>query len=176
MRKHVRAVVVGSPFDAGAKAVRLRADLFAGIVAAALLALALAVVPRPAALPDLTSSQTSAETAAKLPLAFVPNEGQTDRRARYYAQGSGFGFFFTHDRVALSFQAEGRGHALDLRFVGANPEATLAPERRAEGRVNYLRGDDPRGWQTGLPTYHQSSPTSSCGPASTWAFAAPAES
>jgi hypothetical protein len=31
----------------------------------------------------------------KLPLSFVPNEGQTDKAVRYYAQGAGYGFFFT---------------------------------------------------------------------------------
>ena len=32
---------------------------------------------------------------SKLPLFFIPNEGQTDEAVRYYAQGAGYGFFFT---------------------------------------------------------------------------------
>jgi hypothetical protein len=33
----------------------------------------------------------------KLPISFIPNEGQTpDEAVRYYAQGAGYGFFFTH--------------------------------------------------------------------------------
>ena len=35
----------------------------------------------------------------RLPLAFVANEGQTDARVRYYAQGSRYGFFLTPDAL-----------------------------------------------------------------------------
>src|SRR5438128_359406 len=38
----------------------------------------------------------------KLPLSFVPNAGQIDARARYYAQGNGFDVYFTPERVLLS--------------------------------------------------------------------------
>jgi hypothetical protein len=37
---------------------------------------------------------------------------------RYYAQGAGYGFFFTHKGAMLSFAGgEGRGHALALDFL-----------------------------------------------------------
>jgi hypothetical protein len=46
-----------------------------------------------------TAPQMSEEEAldayAKLPLSFVPNEGQTNEAVRYYTQGAGYGFFFT---------------------------------------------------------------------------------
>ena len=37
----------------------------------------------------------TARSLASLPVAFVENRGQTDSRVRYYAQGSGFGFYLT---------------------------------------------------------------------------------
>src|SRR5437867_610590 len=51
----------------------------------------------------VAGERQSLDAYQKLPLSFVPNVGQTDRRARYYAQGNGFSAYFTPDRVVLSF-------------------------------------------------------------------------
>ena len=40
-----------------------------------------------------------------------------------------------------------------MRFLGAAPDAQLQGESPLPGRVSYLRGADPAGWQTDLPTY-----------------------
>lgn len=48
--------------------------------------------------------------------------------------------------------AQGRGHALGLDFLGANPDATLTTQEQLPGEVNYLVGDDPANRQQGLPT------------------------
>src|SRR5215216_7127382 len=99
-----------------------------------------APVSEPAA-PQM-SEKEALNAYGKLPLSFVPNEGQTDEAVRYYAQGAGYGFFFTHKGATLSF-AEGKGrggHALALDFLGANPHATLTAQERLSGEVNYLRG------------------------------------
>ena len=43
-------------------------------------------------------------------------------------------------------------HAVSLEFAGAGrSHAVFGPELR--GKVNYIRGNDPRKWQLGLPTY-----------------------
>ena len=90
----------------------------------------------------------------KLPLSFIPNEDQTDEAVRYYAQGAGYGFFFIKEGATLSFaEGKGRGHALALDFLGANPHATLTAQERLSGKVNYLQGNDPAKWQQGLPTH-----------------------
>src|SRR5215211_7068533 len=100
------------------------------------------------------SEQEALDAYGKLPLSFIPNEGQTDEAVRYYAQGAGYGFFFTKEGARLSFaDGEGGGHALDLSFLGANPDATLEARKRLSGEVNYLQGDDPAKWQKGLPTH-----------------------
>jgi hypothetical protein len=42
------------------------------------------------------SEKEALDAYGKLPLSFIPNEGQsTDEAVRYYAQGAGYGFFFT---------------------------------------------------------------------------------
>jgi hypothetical protein len=73
---------------------------------------------------------------------------------RYYAQGAGYGFFFTHKGITLSFvEGKGRGNALALDFLGADPHATLEAHQQLAGKVNYLVGNDPAKWRQGLPTH-----------------------
>jgi hypothetical protein len=101
------------------------------------------------------SEQEALDAYGKLPLSFIPNEGQSDKAVRYYAQGAGYGFFFTHKGATLSF-ADGErrgGHALALDFLGADSDATLTARQRLAGEVNYLMGDDQAKWQQGLPTH-----------------------
>ena len=107
-----------------------------------------------AAAPQM-SKKEALDAYEKLPLSFVPNEGQTDKAVRYYAQGAGYGFFFTPKGATLSF-AEGKGHggqALALDFLGADPDATLTAKKRLAGKVNYLVGDNPSEWRRGLSTH-----------------------
>jgi hypothetical protein len=112
-----------------------------------------APVSQPAAAPRM-SEQEVLDAYGKLPLSFIPNEGQTDKAVRYYAQGAGYGFFFTPGGAMLSFaEGKGHGHALALDFLGADPDATLEAQKRLSGEANYLQGNDPTKWQQGLPTH-----------------------
>lgn len=152
MRRNAYAAFVGAPAGApGAIRSSLRLDLVCGLVLLGFLAFALAASP-PGAISGPAGNAPA--TDAKAPLAFIPNRGQLDRSVRYYAQGHGFGFFFTRDKAVLAFQDHQRGNALQLRFLGAG-SGPLEPRHRAAGRVSYLKGDDPRRWQAGLPTYGQ---------------------
>lgn len=81
---------------------------------------------------------------AKLPLAFIPNAGQTDGSVRYYAQGAGYSFYFTDHKAVLALQKGRHGEALDLRFVGANPNAASA-DARPQYRSVHLRHDEVSG-------------------------------
>jgi hypothetical protein len=100
------------------------------------------------------SEKEALDAYGKLPLSFIPNEGQTDGSVRYYAQGAVYGFFFTPKGAMLSFaDGEGHGHALDLSFLGTNAHATLEAQKRLSGEVNYVGGDDPTKWRRGLPTH-----------------------
>ena len=88
---------------------------------------------------------------ARSELSFIPNRGQLDSaRARYYAQGAGYGVYFTQDHIAIARERGDRGHALHLRFVGANENTRLIAARPREGKVNYLKVG---GSQANLPTY-----------------------
>jgi hypothetical protein len=90
----------------------------------------------------------------KLPLAFVPNRGQTDARVRYSAQQAGMSVFFTRGEAVLSLAKGKKGAALALRFLGASP-AAIEGRHLGTGRVNYLLGNDTAKWHSGLPSYGQ---------------------
>ena len=90
-----------------------------------------------------------------LPLAFIPNRGQVDEAARFYARTAGFTLWLT--RTALVFDSLESGPAPSrevtrLEFLGAAPAPALIPQDPAPGVANFLRGVDPERWTTGLPT------------------------
>jgi hypothetical protein len=110
-------------------------------------------ISEPLAAPQM-SEQEALDAYKKLPLSFISKKGQTDEAARYYAEGAGYGFFFTQKGAILSFaEGKGRGHALALDFLGTDSHATLTARQRLSGEVNYLVGNDPAKWQQGLPTH-----------------------
>ena len=113
-----------------------RRRAFAASVVFAVLALVLFFPAR--------GSAEEADPAGDLPLAFAPNAGQTDDSVRYVARGAGYSFFFTDEQAVLSLVRTDRqdvtGLALELRFVGASPDARLEAREPASGTVSQLTG------------------------------------
>lgn len=87
------------------------------------------------------------------PLTFVPNAGQVDRRVRFSAHSGGASFYFTQKEAVLAFAKGDDGLALRLGFVGANPSPHIEGRQARTGSVNYLLGNDPAKWRTGIPTF-----------------------
>ncbi|MBM3460135.1 MAG: hypothetical protein FJX77_16570, partial [Armatimonadetes bacterium] len=112
-------------------------------------------------------------SSAATPLYFEPNRGQTDPSVRFLARGSGGLVFLKAEEAVVKVRPAaprtsdpwGRevrehpvGHSLPsravhIRFSGARPGRSARPEQPLPGRVNYLLGNDPGRWITGLPTY-----------------------
>ena len=113
-----------------------------------------------------------------VPGGFIENRGQTDSRVAYYAPGSRSAVYFTRDAVVLDSRsaapggvlpfrgrrgeirecpppAAGRGRALHLRFVGANPNPRIEARGETPGYVSFFRGSDPAGWYTGVRAYRE---------------------
>jgi len=104
---------------------------------------------------------------SKLPLSFIRNDGQLDRKIRFYERGPGHATFFAEDGVYLSLgygygltgtasgsATRNRGATLiKLAFVGAKQAPSIVPEGQQEHRVNYFIGNDRTRWKTGIPTY-----------------------
>jgi hypothetical protein len=92
----------------------------------------------------------------RLPLAFEPNRGQTNRRVRFIAHAPGSGVFLTSAGAVLALQGTGAGAprgVIRLGLMGARRGAALAGLDRLPGTVNYLRGRDPSRWRTAIPTF-----------------------
>lgn len=105
-----------------------------------------------------------------LPLTFEANRGQTDRSVRFLSRTGGSTLFLTSTEAVLSLPSSPPAthsvstrplpHAstpppstLRMKLVGANPKPVIRGEEPMRGRVNYLRGRDPRRWERGVPLF-----------------------
>src|SRR5438105_7466961 len=107
---------------------------------------------------------------AQLPLFFEANQGQTDPRVHFLSRGSGYTLFVTPTETVLAESRNdegGRGRlvksvnatrsraVLRMKLAGANPAPILTGIDELPGKVNYLIGNDPHAWHTGVPLYSQ---------------------
>jgi RHS repeat-associated protein len=113
-------------------------------------------------------------TAPGIP--FIRNRGQTDARAQFLVQHDGGTIFFTAEDIVFALPnavpsptgkerkpSKRPGAALDngqktfsvvrQRFIQAQNSVALQGSSLLPGTVNYLKGNDPGGWQTNVPTY-----------------------
>ncbi len=90
-----------------------------------------------------------------MPVAFVPNRGQTDPRVRYYAVGHRYAFFATRDELMLSLSKgkPARHLALALRFLDRSPQTKVTAVKKLPGSVNYLAGRNHADNRIGLARY-----------------------
>ena len=109
---------------------------------------------------------------AKLPVAFEPNAGQSDKKVRFLAHTPGGTFYFCSDQLLVSLrqsagsklQSGQPGKAAPVRvlaqrdvvgiqFIKANAVSPVRGQKSLPGKVNYLHGNDSASWHTNLPTY-----------------------
>lgn len=135
------------------------------------LAASLTAASNSASLQDSSSPQADAKVRAHsllsgLPLRFEPNQGQgnldpADSRAQFVARGPGFGLFLGLEGATLTLLSRDHSRqnsaaqidAVQMRLSGANQAASLTALDRLPGTSNYLLGNDPRKWRTGVPQY-----------------------
>jgi hypothetical protein len=119
---------------------------------------------------------------SKLPLYFIENQGQVDRRVSFYARGARLGVYFTPGGLAYVISGDSprreaepigrlalrpaafdgarpaeandqtRRWALKLEFVGASDAARPEGLEPTPAVVSYFKGS-PEHWKTGLSTY-----------------------
>ena len=112
-----------------------------------------------------------------IPLYFIPNQGQVDPRALFYVKTSAYTLWMTRQSLIFdswrregqpaekSNDRQGSGHrnqrefggtserdVTELALIGANPNAEVSASGPTDHRVNYIIGDDPSRWMTGLRT------------------------
>ena len=118
----------------------------------------------------------------RLPLYFIENRGQVDKRVKYYVRDSGQTAFFTQDEIVLSLAKPGTKRAdrqsafirgdqpshrdlprkpetgnhrsvVRIKPVGLKKGVTIAALNQTDHRVNYFVGKDPNKWSIDIPTY-----------------------
>ena len=127
-----------------------------------------------------TSSQSLESSAAlikepdfgDIPLYFIPNKGQVDKEALFYATTSSYTLWLTKeglvfDSAQRALEPEESGENLKyknraneefnrdvsgLLFLNANEGLEVRPGEEAAHRVNYLIGNDPTKWRMNIPT------------------------
>jgi uncharacterized OB-fold protein len=96
---------------------------------------------------------------SKLNIPFIPNQGQTDKRAKFYANTFGGMVFVTErgeiiyslprvEKKAKAFE----GWVLKEELLGGKVRAIKGAEK-ATARVSYFIGNDSSLWRSGVPTY-----------------------
>jgi len=90
---------------------------------------------------------------SKLPLSFIPNQGQADPAVLYQAKAEGHTIFFTSNNVVLVTDNNGAPVAFSTTVAGANPTAAVIGVDPLPGTANFFIGNDPLTWRSGLATY-----------------------
>jgi uncharacterized repeat protein (TIGR01451 family) len=124
-----------------------------------------AMAPVPASpIPSSSGSSPRSKPDARailgqLPLIFEPNQGQADPRVKFLARGAGYSLFLDTTGAVLAMQTAhssptGRTEQfVRMKLVGANPAAATAGTDPLPGKSNYLIGNDPHLWHTGIPQF-----------------------
>ncbi|HZI17027.1 MAG TPA: SBBP repeat-containing protein [Pyrinomonadaceae bacterium] len=99
------------------------------------------------------------ESYGRIPLSFEANHGQTDASVNFLARGAGYAIFlqpteavFVLNKGADAAAEPASPAVLRMRLAGANASEAEGLDELG-GRVNYLVGNDPSRWRTGVPTY-----------------------
>ena len=101
--------------------------------------------------PEKASRQ---ESYGRLPLYFIENRGQVDRKVQFYAQGPGQRVAFTSREAVLSLsRGKGKVAKIHLTPVGLQPGINIQALDPQEARFNYLLGKDQSRWRTDVPSY-----------------------
>ena len=109
---------------------------------------------RLAIIPALVSASLFAEAAGgagalRIPFGFTQNRGQAEPAVRYIASGADMKAWFE----STGFVAQRGAAAVRVEFAGALREPQIEVLDPTGASVNYLRGNDPTRWRTGVPLY-----------------------
>ncbi|MDZ4720153.1 MAG: SBBP repeat-containing protein, partial [Roseiflexaceae bacterium] len=103
--------------------------------------------------PSRTPAVPTTANLSQMPLAFVPNAGQTDAQVRFATQAMGGTLYFTMNEVILSLPTAENTAIVRMQFQGAATQPDLRPGTQIPGVANFIDGSQPAQWHTNLPTY-----------------------
>jgi hypothetical protein len=91
-----------------------------------------------------------------LPLWFEANHGQVDSPSQFVAHGRDLECLISPAEAEIVLRTTGgKTASTRMQFVGANPSAEISGGLDMGGKINYLIGNDPAHWQSGVPTFGQ---------------------
>jgi hypothetical protein len=132
-----------------------RSVLLGGIVAVAFFTVSLAEGPvalSQAGISEaaqLRSSLSMNRDFGKMPLCFIPNEGQLDGRVNYYVQGQDRTLYFTSGGVTMALS--GRSMTSAERFVPGS-DSQAGEHERSKALGIQRRGFETEDWPAGMPS------------------------
>jgi hypothetical protein len=127
--------------------------LLAGFAVSSMSSSKLLPTPAPA------GSTAALSNLGDLPLAFVPNEGQTSDQVRFTTRASGGTIDFSAAGLSLSLPAtssetqDAKVQQVQMRFLASNLAASIEAGPALPGKASYYLGNDPSQWHTSLSTY-----------------------
>src|ERR1700683_3655450 len=92
----------------------------------------------------------------QLPLIFEANQGQADSRVKFLARGTGYSLFLDETSAMLTMQTPRSApdqQYVRMKLVGANSAAATSGTNPLPGKSNYIFGNDPQRWHTGVPQF-----------------------
>jgi hypothetical protein len=109
----------------------------------------------------LFTTAAVAQTAimpASLPFYFEANQGQVDSPAQFIARGRDSQFLISPGAAQFELgkmTAPGvfSPRTVRMQFVGANHRAQISGAEELPGKINYLMGNEPARWQSGVATF-----------------------
>jgi uncharacterized repeat protein (TIGR01451 family) len=110
----------------------------------------------------LHSKPNARALLGQLPLIFEPNQGQADAKVKFLARGAGYSLFLDPTGAVLALQTVPRSRSksqshseqfVRMKLVGANPAAATKGTGLLPGKSNYVIGNDPRQWHSGVPQF-----------------------
>ncbi len=120
-----------------------------GAIAALVVALLAAVWIGQGATRSLDPSADGARMPVSLPADFVENRGQYASSALFVARRGELSLAVERGGLRIAGPS---GRGLALSFAGSSA-ATVTPEARRPGEYNFVFGDDPSRWQSGVPSF-----------------------
>src|SRR5437667_965422 len=99
---------------------------------------------------SLAMTAAADSTFGKLPLSFEAENSQTNS-GRFLSRVPGYTLFLTPTEAVLRPKLS--PSSLRIRLAGASPDARISGVDEMPGRSNYLLGNDPAKWRTGVPHF-----------------------
>ena len=93
----------------------------------------------------------------KLPLDFIVNKGQVDKKAAFYARTPFYTLWVTaeglvFDSIKKVAENNFKRDVSRMMFLGADPKPVIAAVDKTRHRVNYFQGREKSLWYTDIPT------------------------